>query len=155
MDLNNPLLWILILGVGSALVAAGKWIGGMDEFRRDVRDTLKTIEENIKDIFHLLQPEAIGGSPLRLTDFGRSISEDVGGSAWASETASRLLGQLRDKEAFEVHEYASEYVQDDSHFTEEFLRKMRECAYNRAAKPEQVRNVLSIELRDALLKNLS
>ena len=162
MDWSNPLIYVIgipsLIGGIYAIVrislAIGQWKGRNDESVTSIKGTLETIQNDVKKIFRLLSPEAEVASPLRLTDLGREVSADLDGTNWAEKTASELVDQLRGKQPFEIDAYASEYVQDDSHFSDELLRKMQESGYNRALKLERVRNVLAIELRDALLRLL-
>ena len=150
--------------IGSVIVLifkVGKWFQATDQVKRDlgsIKETLaKVVEEfrdDIKKIFLYLRPEVSSSSPLELTDFGRELSTDIGGQEWARQKASELASRVRGQPAFEVHEFAAEYVQGNTNFDEAFFQRMRECVYNRGAKIEQIRNVLAVELRDALLKNL-
>ena len=73
-------------------------------------------------------------------------------SPWARQTAAGLEPEAT--EAFEIYEFAKGYVEDDSHFSDEFKRQMHRSAYENNLGVEHIRVVLAIELRDALLANL-
>ena len=86
-----------------------------------------------------------------MTDLGRAISEDIGARAWAQEAAPGMAPQMQGRPPYEIQEQCFEYVQDDAQFPEEILQKMRDTAYNRGTTLNEVRKVLAVELRDALL----
>ena len=94
MDWGNPLIYV----VGGVAATGGLcklclWIGGMNSFRATVGGAIEGIHldiqemrRDIKEILRQLPSSTIsGGSPLRLTDLGRAISEDIGARAWAGK----------------------------------------------------------------------
>ena len=159
MDWSNLLIYggivTVLLAVVTVVFKAGTWKGGMDDFRKMVGESIKTIQEDIKKILERLpRPEVAGESPLRLTDFGRTLSTDIGGHAWAQDRATKVVDNVRGKQPYEVQEYCFEYVGNESNYTDDFLQKMRSCAYNNGTDLKAVKRVLGVELRDALLKLL-
>ena len=160
MDWGNPLIYV----VGGVAATGGLcklclWIGGMNSFRATVggaiegiRLDIQEMSRDIKEVLRQLPSSTIsGGSPLRLTDLGRAISEDIGARAWAREAAPGMAPKMQDRPPYEIQEQCFEYVQDDARFPEVILRKMRETAYNRGTTLNEVRKVLAVELRDVLL----
>ncbi len=72
----NP--WMVVGGtvaVVSLIFFAGKWVGGISEFKKHTTEFIAEIRDDIKKILDRLPPVVVtGGSPLRLTDLGKSIS---------------------------------------------------------------------------------
>ena len=136
--------------VGSLEAEVGSMKELMGKFAEELRFDIKQI------MLRLPPPQGTASqSPIELTDFGRVLSSDVGGRDWARETAARLVDRIRGRQPLEVHEFSMDYILNDANFPEEFHRKMRECVSDRGTTPEEVRKVLAVELRDALLSNLS
>ena len=135
MDWSNPLIYVGIvtvpLAVATVVFKAGTWKGGMDDFRKMVGESIKTIQEDIKKILERLpRPAVAGESPLRLTDFGRTLSNDIGGHAWAQDTATKVVDNVRGKQPYEVQEYCFDYVENESNYTSDLFQKMQSCAFN-------------------------
>ena len=160
---SNPLVYIVgagtlggaIYGAVRILLSVGEWKGRNDGSVSAIKEAIQTIQGDIKSILERLpRPEVVGDSPLRLTDFGRTLSEGIGGHDWAQEVARQLADNVQGKEAYEVQDYSFEYAANEENHTDEFLQKMRICAYNNGTQVEAVRRVLGVELRDALLEGL-
>ena len=164
-----------------AIIAGSIWVGRImermsnlretvDKDREDFRELLRAdrasaaedrkrfwkildeIREDIKKIFRRLPPiEIVGVSPLRLTDLGQAISEDVKGYVWADKTAPSLKDTVNGLEAFEIQELCFEYTSKPNSFDEAMKKLIQKCAYERGLRKEQVFRVLAIELRDKLL----
>ena len=161
MDWNTPTPYVAIGAAAAVLTlffAVGRhlweraekkaeWRGRTDESVGNLKTTLANIEYYLRRIFER-------GLPEKVADSNSPVSEHVGAADWAREEAAKLHSQLEGKEAFEVHEFAQEHVQDDSHLGEDIDRRMRKTAYEKNVEIAQVRTVLAVELRDALLRNL-
>ena len=125
-----------------------EWKGRTDESVANLKTSIAKIEGYLLALVQKFVPDAV-----LATTRGKEVSKSLGGVAWARQTAAGL--ELEEtKEAFEVYEFAKGYVEDDSHFSEEFMRQMRRSAYETNVEMAQIRVVLAIELRDALLANL-
>ena len=123
----------------------------VDEHRRTVTSFMKEIRDKVDRIFERLPPmSAMGGSPLRLTDFGERISEWLEAEAWAADLAPRLRGRVEGKAPFEVDRFSREYVRGDE-IGPEWARRVAACAYEFGADESGVFEVLRIVLRDELL----
>ena len=159
MNWENPVIYIIpAIAVIGALVTVGIWIGNMNSFKDTVGDTLKEIRDDIKKLFERLPPAVISeGSPISLTELGRSISEEIGASTWAEEQVEGLLSKAIGKQPYEIQKFSFDYVEKEfmpSVTSGEFYHKMLECAYNNGVSMDKVGNVLAVELRDALLEGL-
>ena len=130
-----------------------RWQGTVDTNLTTIKEFMAEIREDIKKIFHRLPPSAVAsGSPMRLTDFGENIAGEFGAFEWAGKLAPRLMDQARGKEPFEVYEFSKKYV--SSHWEEKWSRKVMECAYEAGTESGNVLAVMSVVLRDELLKLL-
>ena len=140
------------IALGTVLFVTGRWVGGVNEHRNSVKDILAEIREDIKNILKRLPPSTVASeSPLRLTDFGQDISEQLDAGTWAQRTAAELRNEVEGKQDFEVQEFCFTYVGEQFKPDDEQGRKVGRIAYENGIDREQVLNVLAIELRDALL----
>ena len=164
MDWGNPVTYVAIIAAGGVLVAIGKWVGGMEEFRKTVGRSIDEIKADIdkikadidkinaviKEIFKRLPPVPITGeSPVRLTDFGKKISDRLEAKEWAQQLAPSLSSQIQGKAEFEIYEFCGDYLQEN--LSEAWERKIAAGAYEFATDKNAVLSVLKVELRDALL----
>ena len=137
---------------GEQSVKVGQLETDADKERTRIRQILDEIRGDIKAIFRRLgRAEALGTSPLRLTDYGRELLSGIGGEPWAVQLATELRDQVEGMEAYEIQEFAFAFVQNDLKPSEEQRAAMRRTAYEKAAQMEQIQRVLAIELRDRLL----
>ncbi len=148
----NP--WMVLGGIAalvSLIFFVGKWVGGMNEFKSATAAHLKEIREDIKKLLDRLPPAAVsGGSPLRLTELGQSISDELGAVAWADRVAPAVLPEVEGKAPYELQEFCVNYTAGCD-FDAEQDAKINSCAYENGIDREQVLQVLAIVLRDKLL----
>ena len=112
------------------------------------------IDDNINKIFARLPPAAIASdSPIRLTDLGERISDDIGAKEWVRNESRSLLDKLKGKEAFEIQDFAFEHVKRIEP-AQEIHTEMKRSAFNHGMDLEIVQSVLGVELRDELLRQL-
>lgn len=157
MDLSSvpPWAWAGILTVAlgflSLVLALGKWMGSINEHKKQVTAFMDEVRDDIKKILGRLPPTTTtGSSPLALTDFGDEISKDLGAKGWAQRTADRLRDQITGKQDYEVQEFCFDYVTGDETKLE-MGDLIRSCAYEHGIDQQGVLDVLAIELRDVLL----
>ena len=156
MDWSNPAAYLVILGTLSILVSTGIWIGRMEYFRGTVEKTLVDIKADIGKILdHLLRAPVISSeSPIKLTDYGRTISGELDADKWAEERVARFKNELKDKSPYEIQEFCFELAKSNSEYDPILVANMQTSAYNHGLQVDQVKRVFAVELRDALLKNL-
>ena len=170
MDWQSPTPYIAITAV-VAVMALGRliyrsriekaeknaeWKGQTDESVSNLKTTLTNIENYLRKLLERgLKEVAVDQSPKQLNEFGEAVSEHLGAKDWAREEANKLQPDLQGMEPFEFYEGSQQHVQNDSKFSTEFKRKMRETAYEKNVEMIQIRAVLAIELRDALVKILA
>ena len=145
---DNPTIYLVILGAGSALVTAGIWIGSVNSDRETFREFMAEIREDIKKILSRLPPGPLGTeSPLTLTDYGVAIAEAVGAHQWAKEHAQIVRDRVRGKAAYEIQEISFAYAREEYELSPSMLEAMYEPGYSR----RHVQAVLGVVLRDELL----
>lgn len=139
--------------VGVALVGIGMWVGAVNSDRDSFKAFMARIETKVDDILSRLPPVTVtGSSPLRLTDLGQTICEQIDGRELAQSLAPNLLKELKDKEPYEIQEECRRYMLEDFAPTEEQDRLFKACAFENGIKIEQIWNVVAVELRDELLR---
>ena len=131
--------------------------GRTSESVNDLKTTLGRIEGHLLSLVrHFLPARAVAqdNSPAQLNELGKTVSNQLEAAAWARQVAGKLQSEFQGMEPFELDESAKEYVQNDRNFPEEFQRAMRRAAYELNIEMPQVRAVLAIELRDALINRM-
>jgi len=150
---KNPITYLVILGVVSAIVTASIWVGKINERTGKTSELLKEIRDDIKRIFERLPPvTATSKSPAQLTDLGKKISKDLEVAGWVREAAETLREKTSGKPPYEVEELANTYVFSLVNFSPEEKEKVKECAYSNGLDKSKVYRVYVIELRDLLLE---
>ena len=115
--------------------------------------SLRKVEEKIINIpEHLTPPTVVEiKSPIRLSNFGRDISENLSVDGWAADHATCLVDKAYEKQEFEIFEMCLEYVSNQFENDVGFNKNFRKGAYEVGTDVEQVKKVYAVELRDALL----
>lgn len=146
--------WLSIAAILSAVTlifAAGKWYGSVNTDRANFKEFMQEIRYKIDQIFLRLPPVAAANQcPIRLTDLGKTISEDLDAVTWASEITTTVENKIQGKEAYDIQYFSFKYI-DDYPYTDEEQSILRKVAYDGGISEKQVRRVLGIELRDKLL----
>ncbi len=152
----------VVIVIGTIICKVGIWAGNVNsdrssfkEFMEEIRTNIKSIQEDIKKIFHLIPAVISSESPLKLTDLGRSISSDVNADKWAAEKAVGLVDKFLDKHPYEIQEFCFEFVEEESNYSPEMISKMKMSSYNHGIEMKHVKRALAVELRDVLLKKLN
>ena len=131
------------------------WKEQLDEDRAVLQKFMKEIRLDIKNIFLRLPatPQLFeSGSPLRLTEFGHAIANDLDAHGWAKDLAPDLLGMVEGMQPFEVDEFSEKHV--ESGLSQEFARRVAKCAFDFGIERSTVRRVLRVVLRDQLLARI-
>ena len=150
-----------ISAVVTALILVGKWIGKREGFEQNANqifaNIVKTLDEvraDIKKIFREM-PRKVSAqeSPLRLTDFGKSISDSLEAQQWAKGTAEQVKQEVDGFTAYAIQEWAYRFVKQEDRLpsTDMPQEKMEITAFNHGVGLQQVHEVLALELRDELL----
>ena len=158
MDWSSPVIYTAIIAaiaVIGVIVKISLWAGSMNAMKKTFTSFMQEVRTDIKKILGLLAiPETVGSqSPLRLTDTGSKISEEINAKAWANEAAGRLKDELGGSTPYLIQKFCFEYVTTtEFNPPQELMEKMQASAYNHGVSLHGVYNVLAVELRDKLLK---
>lgn len=150
--------WIvpIVLVAIAAVTAIGKliyWMGEVNADRKGVNDFMKEIRSDIRKILRRLPAPTIkSGSPIQLTELGRSISDDLHARDWVERTAPSLTERVRGKQPFEIQAFCFDYVKDEFEPSATLLLRLQESAYDNSIDLDGVLDVLAVELRDRLLE---
>ena len=131
------------------------WSKEVDKDRRVFKDFMREVRKDIKNILSILgskNPVSGSASPLKLTEFGESISAKINGKEWAERLSQSegLRSSLEGKSNYDIQEGCIQYAQLDLPTTDQELQILNQCAYDLGIEVAVVRRVLGIELRDAL-----
>ena len=142
----------LVTVIGAAFKIA-RWTGSVDADRGRFDAFMEEVRADIKKILDRLPlpSTTMSGSPLRLTDLGRRISEELDAAALAEQLAPALRDQAEGKDPYSIQELCFEYVRGKYEPPEETELRIRLLAFDNGIDREQVINVIAIELRDRLL----
>ena len=149
----------LLFAIGRGLIAIGEWIGAVNSDRRAFKTFMEKIEakldkidERIGEIFRRLQPQTVSSaSPLKLTDLGRKISEEMKIADWANEQADILVTQTEKEDEPFIYYFSKHHVEVQYETHEEFQKMVKVAAYENGLEIKQIQDVYVLELRDALL----
>ena len=115
-----------------------------------LRDDVATLRDDVNRILgKLSSPVVESGSPLRLTSLGKRIATDVGASEWAQATAVEVVGDVQDKEPFEIDAFCDRLVRRN--LSSEVRRQVARTAFEHGVDPNGVLSVLQVVLRDTLI----
>ena len=151
---------IAVIAIVTLLVKGGMWIGSVNARLDNTQSRLDTIEALIQEIRRDLRTlfrrlptsTTTEDSPLRLTDLGKTISEDIGAVPWAIELATELRPQVAGRRPDEIHEFCFEYVYHQFHPDKDLDRAIGMAACENGIDRTEVLDVLAVELRDRLLR---
>ena len=152
----NPLFWIAFLSLlpvtAGAIFAFGQWKGKVDSDRASFKGLMAEIRNDIKEILRRLPSHTLaGGSPLRLTDLGKSISERLDAPTLAQDLVPLLQERIEGKTPYEIQEMCFDYIRHQYNPPDEVDTLIKTCAYDNGIDRGQVVDVLAVELRDKLL----
>ena len=110
--------WWVVLGLavafGTAAVKFARWTGRVDSSLGTLTKAVSEIREDIKKLLHGRPSKtASAGSPLRLTDLGRKISEDLDAASIIDDLVPGLRQQAEDKHAYDIQELSFNFVRDE------------------------------------------
>ncbi len=151
----------LYLSVTKKIDSRANWEGSVDarlnnleKFMLEVKHDVRKINDNLLKVFSLLGPDVKSSqSPIELTSLGKKISEKLNADHYASKLADMVRENVKGKDPYDIQEFSFEYVQNDSHYSDEERRKIRTVAYEKGVSEYKVREVIGLELRDKLLKS--
>ena len=160
--LNDPILTGIILtaviAVVGAIVAAiryafkfGKWQGEVNSERTNFRDFMNEIRTDIKRILERLPPTVDAtDSPIRLTELGRKVSDELRAGELAQNIAGELRQQVKGKEEHDIQEICLDFAENKYVPDQDVDARIKKIAYDNGIDRRQVLRVIGLELRDIL-----
>ena len=125
---------------------------GLGELKDAVDSAVSELRGDIKGILQQLgKSTTTSNSPITLTELGQSISREIGASGWAESEAKKLLSDIQEKEPYEIQILSFEHAKK-AVLSPELQRRILQSAYDNGITEENVKDVLGVELRDALLR---
>lgn len=129
-----------------------RWTAVVDADRKEFREFMTEIREDVKKILLRTQPTPIAtSSPIRLTDLGETISNHINAKSWAKTEADNLLEKTRGMDSLEIQTLSFDHAENHEP-NDLLLSKMQESAFESGIDLLGVRKVLGVELRDRLLQ---
>ena len=126
-----------------------RWEGAVDADRNHFKEFMKAIQRQLNEILAAVSSEPLvaRSNPLRLTEGGKKLVEQLDGAAWARETAEELANEAEGLEPFDIEDLAFTHANDLK-----LPALMRKVAYEEGVPPAVVRQVLGVVLRDELIR---
>ena len=153
--LQNPATYLLLLTAGGAIFYGGRWVGSVNTDRENFKEFMKEVRGKLDSIFRIVSGDTVGaGSPTQLTDLGKEVSGEIAAKEWATKQANLLASEAHGKQPFEIQDFSFDYVFNRHKPTTEELNSWKQSAYEHGLDVSQVKNVLMVELRDALLETI-
>ena len=135
----------------------GEWKGSVDKDRQKFNQFITEMREKIGDIINRLPSRRLleEQSPLRLTDLGREIGQEIGAREWAANMVAHLKTEVERKSPYQLQDFCFDFVKTKLELTPEQTARVESSAYSHGMKIEKILDVLVIELRDALIDELN
>ena len=148
----------------------GNLTGGLGKLEKTVTDFMEEIRKDVKRIFERLpSPTIASQSPIRLTDLGNKIAEEIKVNEWVSEYAEKLSDRVEAKNAYDIQEFCFQYAQNE--LLEDLgktvtdsaelksvpfptIEDIKLSAYDHGLELKQVLEVVGVVLRDEMLKRI-
>jgi len=156
--LSSSLFWAgFVVALATAIFWLGNWHGAVNADRDAFKKFMQEVRGDIKEILlKLSNPVAERGSPIRLNDLGKRVSEEVGAKDIAKALLDQILPKARGKSAYDIQEYCFSHLNEcDLSLSEARIADIKQCAFDNGIETLSVRRVIAIELRDMTLSELS
>ncbi len=90
----------------------GKWKGRVDILLERTGKDLERIGKELTELRQIVFsrfgiPLVISKSPLRLTELGKTVSEEITAQAWVERVANTLNEKVEGKDAYEIQDSVS------------------------------------------------
>lgn len=150
----NP--WMLVgtfVAVATVVFYIGKWVGGINAFKSAALGLLNDIRNDVRTLLDRVPAVHIArGSPLRLTELGKSVSTALDAPAWMGALAAELAERIAEATSpYDIQEFCLAYMRDEFDATADQIARIKQCAYDSGLEKQHVLEILALELRDKLL----
>ena len=127
---------------------------GFERLDKRVRRRFVALKQLIKQALGESGPLTVASSPVKLTDYGTQVAKQISAAEWAEAEARGRAGDVTWSDDFEVYEFAVRTaweLWDDREPLSEHTYKLRKAVYEAGLEADDVRDLLAVMLRDALL----
>lgn len=153
----------VVLAAAVLLVQIGKWTQKIEQHRNRADTVFDRIEMELvrikKALVYLLGPSAgvffEYSSPLKLTDKGEQVAEEIKADKWSKEVATLLWEELKDQPAHQVQERCLDYVVLEWPEPIEANKILGAYSYNNGVGMESLKQIVGIIARDIILSRQS
>jgi len=155
---NSPFFWAgLVVSVITASFWFGNWRGAVNTDRDSFKEFMREVRSDIKKILlKLSDPVTDRSSPIRLTELGRKISNEIDAKSIAKGLLSNALSEVNNESAYDIQEYCFTHLNDcELSLSDTQVDQIKQCAFDNGIETLSVRRVIAIELRDMILSKLS
>ena len=166
--------WLPVLAAGTiALVAVltlrrairsddkeeARWKGSMDEFKESASKKLETIDRRLRNVETTVlqlvgwyQREGVlkVNSPMTLNTLGEKVWRELDAANWLRRHAAEVSAQVKWLSEYDVQEFCFNYM-SRLDLEPRHRNLVRQAAYRNGLTEFQVRQIMAIKLRDALL----
>lgn len=168
---EGNLIVILISGVVIvilATIAATTWIVRLSGWQSSIDKNLESgqtqlerfmeeIRNDIKAIFRALSPTTVTSSPVRLSELGEEIADEIEVQKWIKKYAENLRSRTEGKNSYEIQEACFSYARyallaGSNEDTIELKNKMEMAAFNHGLQLKHVLEAVGVVLRDEVFK---
>ncbi len=159
---ENPLLFFglfgLVVTIIGGVVKFSRWTSRVDTKLELFVPFMDEIRKDIKDLFKALgSPVTESASPIQLNEIGQRFSKQIGAADWARKVAADEIDVIKHKEPYQIHEFCIGYVEELFKSDKEEIeqtKQIRKLAYEAGISRKQLTQILTIELRDAFIKQI-
>lgn len=98
-----PSVILVLIALGTLIFKVGKWVGSVNSDSATFKDFINEVRDDIKKILDRLPAKAVAsGSPIRLTDLGKRVSEKIDAKNLAEEHAHKVFDKVKDNPPYEI-----------------------------------------------------
>lgn len=133
------------------------WRGGMDEFKKNMDEfkenttaKLGSIEESIRELVFQKRSVIKTTSPMTLSALGKRVWSQLDAANWLLKHAAEVSGKTKVMSEYEVQNWCFEHMAT-LNLDPPQQNRVRNAAYRNGVTEFQVRQIMAIKLRDALL----
>ncbi|MCY4101456.1 MAG: hypothetical protein OXF46_11150 [Rhodobacteraceae bacterium] len=150
---------IFVVGTIYLTIVVNNWFRDLREDRNNFKKFIDDVGGKLNSIYDAFvqygfetNPAFGKSSPLTLTDLGKKISKEINGQDFAENEAKKIFEKVKSMSAYEVQEFCLHYIHNDYKPDDDYLSTLKDTAFYNGMSLRGTKDVLAVELRDALLK---
>lgn len=157
---HNHIGVVILLAI-VVIVIATSWITKVNASRSTLNNFIEEIRADIKKILADIPPRMMTSqSPIKLSELGSKIAEEIQIDTWVSEWAESLLERVKNKSPYEIQEFCFQYAQEE--FPAELKKEpnsiydqLELAAFQNGLQLTHILEVVGVVLRDKVLEHLA